>query len=93
MNLSTYIQRTRALGRIDVSTSEIDAIADKLDSGTASLETILPFQNEKLTPYVLLVIWRAYQMHQVQQSYLKDVIGRRHRDGLAPIPSTFFNTP
>ncbi len=88
MNLSSYIQRTRALGRIDVSTSEIDAISERLDSGVPSLETILPFQNEKLTPYVLLVIWRAYQMHQVQQSYLKEVIARRHRDGLAPIPST-----
>ena len=88
MNLSTYIQRTRALGKIEVSTAEIDTIAERLSSEEASLETILPFQNEKLTPYVLLVIWRAYQMHQVQQHYLKAVIARRHREGLAPIPST-----
>ena len=88
MNLSTYIQRTRALGGLEVSVAEIDAIAESLATSGASLETVLNFQSDRLTPFSLLVIWRAFQMHQIQQDYLELVIRRRHQEGLAPIPST-----
>ena len=36
--------KDEGLGKIEVSTAEIDTIAERLSSEEASLETILPFQ-------------------------------------------------
>lgn len=84
MRLSTFIQRTRALGDLPVTPHDIEAIGQFIDDG-ADFAAVLDKRTASLTPLVLLGIWRAHRRHQEHQSYLQAVAERRQREGQHPI--------
>ncbi|MCB9541812.1 MAG: S1 RNA-binding domain-containing protein [Myxococcales bacterium] len=84
MRLSTYIQRTRALGDLPVTPHDIDTIGQLIEEGQG-FDAVLKKRTATLTPLVLLGIWRAHRRLQEHLGYLQDVIDRRQREGQHPI--------
>jgi len=86
VQLSTYIQRTRALGGFDVPKATLDAIGGLIAEQNVGLEELLKKRMEKLKPLLLLGIWRASRKHQIHQAYLKEVAERRRAESDSQIP-------
>ena len=86
MRLSTYIQRTRALGDLKVPETSVEHIAEMIGTGTASFDDVLALRDERLSPRMLLGLWRAGQRHRAHQDYLQVVAARRREENLPPIP-------
>ncbi|MCA9543377.1 MAG: hypothetical protein KC613_03275, partial [Myxococcales bacterium] len=82
--MSTFIQRTRALGDAKVPTHIIDALGDRIAQG-AELGSVLKHQNTTLTPRILLGIWRAARIHQRHMAHLDEVAEKRRKAGLPAI--------
>jgi len=80
MRLSTYIQRTRALGDLPVTPHDIEAIGQLIEGG-AGFDAVIRKRSASLTPLVLLGIWRAQRRHSEHQAYLKHVADLRQREG------------
>ncbi len=85
MRLSSFIQRTRALGDTKLSSQQIAAVGEMIQKG-ADLSTLLKRKSEKLNAQVLLDIWRAARRHQKHQHSLQGVAARRRREGQSAIP-------
>ncbi|MEE2786929.1 MAG: S1 RNA-binding domain-containing protein [Myxococcota bacterium] len=86
MRLSTYVQRTRALGDFSASATEIDAIGDMIAQGTRDFSDVLALRSDALVPIVLLGLWRAGHRHARHQNYLEVVAKRRRTEGDEQIP-------
>lgn len=86
MQLSTYIQRTRALGDLKVPATAVEAIEAKIAAGGATFDDVLTMRSEQLSPLALLGIWRAGTRHHSHQQYLQDVAARRRNSAQAQIP-------
>ena len=86
MQLSTYIQRTRALGGMDVPKATLDTIGGLIEEQGTTFDELLEKRSEKLKPLMLLGIWRASRRHQIHQAYLKEVAGRRRAESETQIP-------
>lgn len=80
MRLSTYIQRTRALGDLPVTPHDIEAIGQLIEEG-AGFDKVLARRSTTLTPLVLLGIWRAHRRYREHQAYLQHVADLRAREG------------
>lgn len=80
MRLSTYIQRTRALGDLPVTPHDIEAIGQLIEEG-AGFEAVIRKRTTSLTPLVLLGIWRAHRRYSEHQAYLQQVAELRRREG------------
>ncbi|MCB9545430.1 MAG: S1 RNA-binding domain-containing protein [Myxococcales bacterium] len=84
MRLSSYIQRTRALGDHQIPPAVIDQLAERIDEG-ADLAALLKKRSAVLTPRLLLGIWRAWRRHHDHMAYLDEVAERRRQAGQSPI--------
>ena len=80
MRLSTYIQRTRALGDLPVTPHDIEAIGQLIEKG-AGFEGLIRKRTSSLTPLVLLGLWRAHRRYSEHQAYLQHVAELRRREG------------
>lgn len=80
MRLSTYIQRTRALGDLPVTPHDIEAIGQLIEGG-AAFDAVVRKRSTSLTPLVLLGIWRAHRRYSEHQAYLQHVADLRQREG------------
>lgn len=84
MRLSTYIQRTRALGDAKLPSLVIDQLAERIAKG-ADLAALLKKKSATLTPRILLGVWRAHRRHAGHLTYLDDVARARREAGQPPI--------
>lgn len=92
MRLSTYIQRTRALGDARVPAHSIDQLAERIDKG-ADLAALLKKRSATLTPRILLGIWRARRRQVAHLAHLDVFARERHEAGLpAIVPSLLKQT-
>ncbi|MBV69931.1 MAG: hypothetical protein CMH52_01155 [Myxococcales bacterium] len=85
MRLSTYIQRTRVLGSLKVDEHTIDSIAEKMDDSSTTFDDILALRSERVSPLLLLGVWRAAKRHGQHQVYLNAVAERRRAERRDPI--------
>ena len=86
MRLSTYVQRTRALGEFSVSATDIDAIGEVIAGGTRDFTDVFSRRSDTLVPIILLGLWRAGHRHARHQDYLQIVAARRRAEGDEQIP-------
>jgi len=86
MQLSTYIQRTRALGDLKAPATAIEAVEAKISEGGATFDDVLQMRSDQLGPLVLLGMWRAGCRHAIHQAYLQEVAARRRQGKLTQIP-------
>lgn len=80
MRLSTYIQRTRALGDAKIPSPVIDQLADRIAKGS-DLAALLKKRSTTLTPRILLGVWRAQRRHAAHMAHLDDVARKRREAG------------
>ena len=85
MRLSTYIERTRVLGTLKVDETIVDKVSEMVGSGTASFSDVLALRSDRLSPLLLLGVWRAAKRHSEHQDYLNRVAERRRVEGRPPI--------
>lgn len=92
MRLSTYIQRTRALGDAKIPAHVIDQLAERIEQG-ADLAELLKKRSATLTPRILLGIWRAQRRQVAHLEHLEAVARERREAGLtAIVPSLLKQT-
>lgn len=85
MRLSTYIQRTRALGDANVPPHQIDALAEEVERG-AGLAELLKHKSLELPARLILGIWRSALRNNRHQASLEAVAEARRGRGEPPIP-------
>ncbi len=85
MRLSSYVQRTRALGEFVVSKGDIDVIEDQIKAG-ASLADVLRKYRKRVPPRALLGLWRAHTLHTAHDEAIMAVVARRKAEGQTPMP-------
>lgn len=92
MRLSTYIQRTRALGDARIPAHVIDQLAERIKGG-ADLAALLKKRSATLTPRILLGVWRAHHRQVAHLAHLDDVARQRREAGQpAIVPSLLKQT-
>ena len=92
MRLSTYIQRTRALGDAKIPSPVIDQLAERIAQGS-DLTALLKKRSTTLTPRILLGVWRAQRRHAAHMAHLDDVARARREAGQdAIVPSLLKQT-
>lgn len=80
MRLSTYIQRTRALGDAKIPSLVIDQLAERIAKGS-DLTALLKKRSPTLTPRILLGVWRAQRRYAAHMVHLDDVAALRREAG------------
>ncbi|MGK0362348.1 MAG: hypothetical protein ACI9U2_004669, partial [Bradymonadia bacterium] len=80
MRLSTYIQRTRALGDAKIPSLVIDQLAERIAKGS-DLTALLKKRSPTLTPRILLGVWRAQRRYAAHMVHLDDVARLRREAG------------
>ena len=80
MRLSTYIQRTRALGDAKIPSLVIDQLAERIAKGS-DLTALLKKRSTTLTPRILLGVWRAQRRYAAHMAHLDEVAQARREAG------------
>ena len=92
MRLSTYIQRTRALGDAKIPSLVIDQLAERIAKGS-DLTALLKKRSTTLTPRILLGVWRAQRRYAAHLVHLDEVaLARREAGQNAIVPALLKQT-
>ena len=73
-------------GTLKVDETIVDKVSEMVSSGTSSYADVLALRSDRLSPLLLLGVWRAAKRHTEHQDYLNRVAERRRTEGRPPIP-------